>query len=295
MAEGDADSFELERINFFPRSKSFFYSSYEHQSSDIDASRTSSSTNSRSVQGNVNALSGSYAYNFFPKAFIGVNLTYEEASENGLKYGVSTTKKFHSRGFKEPEIFSIIRLREQKDGKGLIDLQVTYSDSFGAKEIGNNTSNRLNGKNIYGAILSHGLYETEWEFKTSLDFKYYDEGEESNGFSGMTYDSTSYMDSTFKFQTQYQLDFWCYLNAGIGFTYRGTQKINDRQGDKRELQGGTGSLFELGFKFPILKNMLGQITYQIYRDDYFVQSSTNVNFDGNENNQNILVNIVQGY
>ena len=291
----DADTFELERLNFFPRSKSFFYSMYEHQSQDIDASRTSASTRSKSLQTNINVLSASYAYNVHKKAFVGLALTYEEASDNGLKYGLSNPKKFHSRGFREPEIFSIIRLREQRDDKGLIDLYLSYSDTLGSREIGNNSANRLNGKNIYNATLSHGLYENEWEFKTSLQFKYYDEGEESNGFNKMTYDLGSYTDSIFKFQAQYQLDFWCYVNAGIGFTYRGIQKVNDRQGDKREIQGGTGSLFELGFKFPVIKTMLAQINYQIYRDDYFVKSSTNTNFDGKENNQNISINIVQGY
>ena len=268
---------ELERINFFPNTDAYLTTSYAHKQLHIETPQESLDT--KSVTNLSNTLELTYAQKVANKAFVGINLYLEEASENGVKYGVPIRRRFTSYGFKEPEIFATYRLKHQKVDKGLFDLHLAFSPSFGQREIGNDHANRLNGRNIAKLALSHGFWEEAWEFQTKLGLTYFDEGEEQNHFNDLIYDLRSQKDVKLKFTSQYRLTHWWFVYAGVGIVYYGSQVVVERGGMKREIKAGTGSEFALGVKHTLDSWSLVEMNYGLTRYDYFVKADA-ANLEG---------------
>jgi hypothetical protein len=273
---------ELERINFFPKAPAYLLTNYSHQQLHIETPQES--LNTKSVVNISNTLELTYAQKVARKLFLGINLSIEEASENGVKYGVPLRRRFSSFGLREPELFATYRLKHQQVDQGLIDLHLAFSPAWGQREIGNENANRLNGRNVSKLGLSHGFWEEAWEFQTLLGLTYFDEGEEQNHFSDRTYDLRSQLDVKLKFTSQYRLTPWWFLYVEVGIVYAGSQVVAERGGMKREIKAGTGSEFQVGAKYVLDSWSLVELNYTLFRYDYFVKSQdANLEGDAVEN------------
>jgi hypothetical protein len=269
----------VERINFFPATRNFATFTYRYELYSIEA--PPSALQSREVQNLTNHFALSYARKVHEKAFLGVTGYYEQASENGVRYGLPVRERFTSRGMRDPELFTRVRLRSETEERGLIDLTARFAYRFGPREIGVDGANRLNGQHRMMLGLHHGKREDEWEFRTSLALEYFDEGEETNGFNERVYDLGSHRDVYFRFQVQYELREDLFVNGSVGFKYLGTQSINDRQGTNRHIQAGTGSIFGLGLKRTFGEAWALELNYTYSKNDYFVKGA-GTNLEGVE-------------
>lgn len=280
----------LERINFYPAVDAYAIGGYRYQHLDITTPKTSVDTNE--VENYQNIFSLTYAYNF-DWFFLGFKAAYEMATESAVISGVPSGEKFTSQGFKNTEYFLHTRFRKQKEDKGNIDGFFSFSDNISQKEVGESSSNRKSGRNIFQAVLSHGYIENEWEFKNSISWIFLDEGEEYNHFVQKEFDMRSYNMFTYKFTGQYAFNQWNYLNAFAGFRYRTVQKIANGASDKREIQAGTGSLFGFGYQKPLSSRSLVELIYELERYTYFVKGTEN--FDGEATQNSIELNLKKGF
>lgn len=281
---------ELERINFYPNAKAYLRTDYSHQILRIDTPQKQ--INTKEVQNFSNIFSLTYAYKF-KYLFLGVKNFYESASESAVKYGIPENNQYQSQGIKEPELFILTRLRKQKKDKANIDLYVSYVESFGSREIGESSANRLNGGNIFTINASHGLLDEEWEFRNSFQYVHFYKGEEHNNFTEKKYDLGGYGLLTYLFMGQYAVGSLSYLNTAIGIDYRSVQKISDRDSDKRELQAGTGTVLYLGYKRLLGTWTLAEFMYGIRRNSYFVKNTEN--YDGLQTQHTFLLSLIQAF
>jgi hypothetical protein len=284
-----ASNNELERINFFPKSKAFLITSYMYEVLEIETPQ--STINTKEVSNYYNRMNVVYGQKVTNSIFGGILLSFLESSENGVRYGLPINRRFSSTGFREPELFVIYRLFPQKDKQGLVDLNLSFTPKLGDREVGHTNSNALNGRNILSGTISHGYLEDKWEFKSQLGYTYYDEGEEENSFTNKMYDLEPFGTFSFRFLAQYEVSPWLYIFGGIGVIYQTTQDVRERGGDKRELQVGTGSLYKLGLKKPLSKESLLQFSWDVKRNDYFVKGVSN-NLEGIEFYQSFSLDII---
>ena len=282
--------YELERINFYPKVKAYLEVDYSYKTHFI--STPNNTLRSSEVRNYKNTFNSTYAYKL-KWLFIGTSVSYEVASESAANYGIPSKDRFSSQGFKEPGIFLKTRLREQYEDKGSIDLYLSFSDSYGTREIGKSSANRLNGGNSFTARINHGMHETEWEFSNNLEYTFFDEGEEQNDFTKIKHDLGSFNIFNYFFLAQYRVNPWLFLNAGIGVEYRSVQEISDRLGEKREIQEGTGSHFQLGVKRPLSEWSLIELRYELRRSSYFVNGKTS--FDGDSIQNLIFLSYIHGF
>lgn len=174
----------------------------------------------------------------------------------------------------------IYRLRSQKGTKGLVDFFLNFSPRGGQRQIGVENANRLNGRNILRGGLSHGMWEEEWEFRSSFEYAYYGRGEEQNGFTDRKYSLEDFDDFSFKFEAQYRLNPWLFLFASVEVEYTSSQRIvGKEEGEDREIQAGTGSIVHLGLKKPLSERHILGVGYILHRRDYFVRGESNLNGD----------------
>lgn len=276
----------LERINFLPDTDAYARVGFRYSYLDIETPKNETKT--KEVSNISNLLSGEYAHRFGRKFFAGLRFFYEEASENSVSYGIPFSRRFTSHGVKEPEIFLKYRLKEQTETSGLYDFYFAFSPKVGSREIDKDNSNRLNARNILRFILSHGLHEEDWEFKSSLGFNYYGRGIEENGDQGMEFTLEAYRELFFDFSAQYAASDWFLLNAGVGVIYRATQDVYDENRARREIQAGTGSIFHLGAKKPLGPWSVVEMEYKLLRRDYFVKG-TSTNLEGDETLQSLEI------
>ena len=267
----------IERINFFPEADAFAVFGYQYEKLNIDTPQNS--VMAKEVNNYKNLLSFSYGHRFGRKIFAGLNAYVEEASENVVFYGIPLKRRFTSIGPREPELFVIYRLREQQTDKGLVDLYLSYSPKMNAREIGNKYAARWNGRDILHAAISHGMWEGRWEFRSSLEYIYYGTGEEKNNFSKEEFVLENYNDLIFNFKTQYRINRWLFVFGTIGVEYHAPQDINQKGGTERQIQAGTGSVFQFGLKKPLSEWSVAELSYTIKRNDYFVKSTAN-NLEG---------------
>lgn len=283
-------SYELERINFYPKVKAYSKIDYSYQTYFI--STPNNTLKSSEVRNYKNIFNTTYAYKL-DWLFLGATIFYEVASESAANYGIPSKNRFSSQGFKEPAFFLNTRLREQYGDQGNIDLYVSFSDTYGTREIGKSSANRLNGGNTLTVKINHGMHEGEWEFSNNLEYTFFDEGEEQNDFTKIKHDLGSYNVFNYLFLAQYQVNPWLFLNSGIGIEYRTVQEISDRLGEKREIQEGTGSLFRLGAKRPLSEWSLVEFRYELRRSSYFVNGRTS--FDGDSIQNSFFLSLIQGF
>lgn len=283
---------EIERINFFPRSDAFAIARYHYEKLNIETPQTS--VNTKAVNNYSNVLSVSYAQKVHRKLFLGITGEFEEASENAVVYGIPLRRRFNSFGPKEPIIFGIYRLREQEGTKGLVDFYASFAPDGGSREIGKDHSNRLRGRHLLHFILSHGMWEGDWEFQSSLDYLYWGEGEERNSFISRRFDLEDHYNLSFHFKAQYRVNEWLFASSSIGAVYHSTQTIIDKQMGRRQIQSGTGSVFEFSLKRPLSDWSLIELSYILKRNDYFVKSP-DVNLDGDQKVQRFVLKMVHAF
>lgn len=283
-------SHELERINFYPNAKAFVKAEYTYQLLHINTPQESVSTKEVHDYKNIFALTYAYHFNLF---FLGVKNFYESASENVVKYGIPITNQYQSQGFKEPEFFLLSRLRKGSNKTANIDLLLSYAKSFGGKEVGRSSANRLNGGDVLNVSLSHGLIDEDWEFRNSFQFTHHYAGEEHNTIMLKRYELGPYALFTYLFSGQYAFSSFSFINAGVGIDYRSVQRISDGQNDKRELQAGTGSVFNLGFKRSLSEWILIEFLYSFRRNSYFVKNQEN--YDGLQTQHNFMLSLIQAF
>lgn len=283
---------QIERINFFPETDAFGRISYQYENLKIDTPQNTVQV--KEVNNYKNILSSSYAHRFSRNLFLGLNISLEEASENAVFYGIPLKDRFSSVGLKEPELFMIYRLRRQEEGKGLVDLFLSYSPSMHEREIGNANAARWNGRSIFNAGLSHGMWEEEWEFRSSLEYIYYSEGEEENNFTDERYTLENYSDVIFNFRTQYRSSARFFIFGTIGVEYHTTQEINQPGGGEREIQAGTGSVFQLGIKRTLGDWSVIEMNYLIRRNDYFVKATAN-NLEGDSTQERFTLSLTTAF
>ena len=279
----------LHRINFFPDVKAYFSASYHNR--NLLITTPENAVNDSEVRNNQNLFSATYAYRF-DQIFLGIIGAYEIASESAANFGIPDTERKSSQGYREPSLFLLHRLRKQSGTTGNIDLRLSFTDSWGAREVGGSTSNRLNGHNILNAEISHGMLEDLWEFKNQLAYMFIDEGEEKNDFVDMSFETGSFNVFEYSFTGQYELNPWLYINAAAAFEYRTVRKIYGNMG-RREIQAGTGSVFKLGVKRPLGEWSVIAADAQLKRYDYFVQGETN--FDGKATETTLGISYLQGF
>ncbi|HXH74817.1 MAG TPA: hypothetical protein VNJ08_07615 [Bacteriovoracaceae bacterium] len=267
---------QLERLNFFPEADAFFTARYSYQRLNIETPQQTLMT--KEVNNYLNVVALTYAHRLSRKMFIGVNGYLEEASENGVKYGVPFRRRFNASGAREPEIFMLYRLRFQKEKRGMIDFFLSHSPTFGRRQVGVKEGNRYNGMPILKTGLSHGLHEEDWEFKSALSLNYFAKGEEWNGFTNSVYDLGAYKSIKFQFSAQYQANEWLLPFGSVGVVYTGPEIIKEGQ-ISREIQTGTGSVFEVGLKRPLGERSLVEVSFSLERYEYFVKSNIE-NLDG---------------
>jgi hypothetical protein len=277
---------QLERINFFPESDAYLDMGYKHQRLNIETPQDSVLT--KEVKNHANLIHAAYSQRMARKMFLGARLFFEQASENGVMYGVPLRRRFDSAGFKEPEVFMTYRLRHQRDDRGLIDFHASYSPYMGLREIGNQKANRLHGRSMLKAAISHGLWEEEWEFRTWLGINYFGQGKERNDYSGSSFKLRPYREGEFIFSSQYRISPWLFVYGSIGIIYTGIEKISEKNGIKREIKAGTGSRFELGIKKPLNPWSLVELGYALRRNEYFVKSDE-ANLEGDVIQQQLLL------
>lgn len=281
---------ELERINFYPRVKAYIQAGYSYQLNIITTPREE--IDDEIIRNYRNLFHLEYAWKF-PWFFLGARIGYAVVSESAANYGIASKKRYESQDFTEPTIFAFSRLREQKDEKGNIDLGFAFSDNYGTKEVGESSSNRLEGRNIYHTSISHGYLEEDWEFKNSLLFQFYDEGTEANSFTDQAYNLGPYNIFTYLFTGQYTLKERVFSYASIGVEYRTSQKIKSGD-DKREIQQGTGSIFQVGIKRSFNDWAVAELGYEYKRSSYFVHGKSE-NFDGDASQHRFLVSFKYGF
>ena len=267
----------LERINFFPNVKA--YAAFEFHNQNLLITTPKNAVNDTEIRNNRNLFAASYGHRV-DNVFLGLTGFYEIASESAANFGIPSNKRSNSQGLKEPAIFFLSRLRQQKGTTGNIDFYLSFTDNWGAREVGGSTSNRLNGFNILQARLSHGMHEDLWEFRNRFSYTFHDEGEEHNKFTKGRYDIGSFNVFCYSFTGQYEYNPWLFLNATAEFEYRTIQKISSRReaDGKREIQAGTGSIFRIGAKRPLNDWSVVELNAELKRYDYFVQGDNN--FDG---------------
>lgn len=289
MAQTNA---ELERINFFPRTNAYASLEYQYQIINIEAPKAA--VNDKEVINFTNSLQFIYAHALRKNLFLGVKGSYERASENAVEYGIGVQERFNSSGPRDPEFFLVWRIKEQKDENGLVDFFFSFADEMGAREVGHEDANRLSGRNQLRLGLSHGFLEDRWEFKSEFEFHYLDNGKEHNKILSQSYDLRSSYDFKFKFYTQYRLQETLFAYGSIGVLYRDNQEIRSGGESYREIQSGTGSIFEVGLKKNLNHLSLIQFTSQIQRNEYFVKGTAS-NLDGVKITQTFALNIIRGF
>lgn len=282
----------IERINFFPKADAFAVFGYQYEKLNIDTPQ--SSVMAKEVNNYKNLLSFNYAHRFGRKIYLGLITFVEEASENVVFYGIPLKRRFNSIGPREPGLFMIYRLREQQPDKGLVDLFLSYSPKMQAREIGNKHEARWNGRAILHAGLSHGMWEDKWEFRSSLEYIYYGKGEEKNNFTDEDFVLESYNDLIFNFKTQYRINKWLFVFGTVGVEYHAPQDIDQKGGPEREIQAGTGSVFQVGLKKPISEWSVVELSYTIKRNDYFVKATAN-NLEGELRQERAALNFSMAF
>lgn len=283
---------EIERINFFPEADAFMAVNYQYNILKINTPQNTVGT--KSVSNYKSLLAISYAHKFSRKMFIGLTGFLEEASENGILYGIPTKRRFSSFGPKEPEFFTIYRLRFQQKNKGLVDLFASFSPKKGTREIGSENADRWNGRYISRVGLSHGMWEEEWEFRSSIEYVYYGEGEEENKFSGGLFVLENYSDFIFNFKAQYRINKWLFAFGSVGVEYHTDQEINEPGGEERVILAGTGSVFQIGIKKPLGEWSSMDLSYVLKRNDYFVKGPAN-NLEGDLRSETLSLNYVTAF
>ncbi|MBA2405094.1 MAG: hypothetical protein H0V66_10020 [Bdellovibrionales bacterium] len=283
---------ELERLNFFPNADAYLIAQYDHVRLNIETPFEEIQT--KEVNNYYNLFTLTYAQHVSRKMFLGLRGTFEQSSENAASYGVPVRRRFTGMGFKEPEIFTQYRLRFQKEEKGLIDLYLGYSPLLGKREVGGSDAKRLNGRDILTIGLSHGLWEEEWEFKSALNFRFFGEGKEENSYAEGSFQLESYYMINFQFHTQYRINPKLYTFGSVGFNYTSIEVISGGTFGRREVQAGTGSLFELGLKRTLGDWSLLELSYNLHRYDYFVKGET-FNLDGDAIQQQFTLALKQAF
>lgn len=283
---------QIERINFFPEADAFAKFSYQYERLRIDTPQNT--VMAKEVKNYKNTLSASYGHRFTRNLIAGLSLFLEEASENVVYYGIPLKRRFSSVGPKEPELFMIYRLRRQEEDKGLIDLYSSFSPKGHNREIGNKQAARWNGRNIFNIGLSHGMWEEEWEFRSSLEYIYYAEGQEKNDFANESYTLENYSDVIFNFKTQYRYSRWLFFFGTFGVEYHTTQKIKQPGNAEREIQAGTGSVFQLGVKKPLGDWSVLELNYVLKRNDYFVKATAN-NLEGESAQERFTLSLTSSF
>jgi hypothetical protein len=277
----------LERINFFPETDAYLDLGYEDQRLNIETPQNSVLT--KEVKNHSNLFKLAYAERLARKIFVGARLHFEQASENGVTYGVPQRRRFDSVGFKEPEVFLTYRLRDQNETHGLIDFHASFSPYMGPREIGNPKANRLRGRSTLKTALSHGLWEEEWEFRTWLGLNYFGQGKEHNDYRQSRFELNPFMEAEFIFSSQYRLNPWLFVYGSVGIIYSGIEKVSEKTGLRREIKAGTGSRFDLGMKKPINQWSSLELGFSLRRNEYFVKSD-DANLEGNMLQQQLKLN-----
>lgn len=270
---------QIERLNFFPETKSFLSVEYKYTNDNIYAKIPSEEQKTKRQYGT--ALAASYDYRFFDKTFIGVSIDYGEGEEVGARYGDSGLREYENQGFGDPELHSRTRLRDQDSDRGSLDLLIALRSGLETAEVGTAESNRKMGHTNLNVALAHGYHEERWDFRSTLALNQAFEGEEKNLRSGQTFTLKSHRDLIFNFHAQYELRPTWYVISGIGIIYRGAQRLDAGDGDTRKIQAGTGSLFDIGLKKIVGTNDALTLNIHHYRNEYFVKGDPS-NFDGYE-------------
>jgi hypothetical protein len=281
----------VERLNFFPEAKRFvdLTTTYAHTNIDTPAA----SVQTKEVNSYVTRIKLTYGQRY-KRNFFGATLPYEAATENAVTYGIPTRDRFYSQGFQEPEFFWLRRLKTQRGERGLVDMYLAASPRLGNREVTKEQSTKLNGRNTFTARISHGLWEDQWEFQSSIEWLHYGKGREENDFSESVYSLHSFNDYAFRFAVQYRFMPQTFGLAHIRAIYRGTQKVSDTLSTKRELQAGTGSEFLVGLKQIFLDQFALRGSYSIYRNDYFVKGA-GTNLDGEQITQNFILSLTYAF
>lgn len=282
---------KLERINFFPEAKAYAQIGHQYQNLRIHTPEVAVQTSS--VHNHYNAFKLSYAHRYH-NVFLGLKGRFELSSENGVAYGVPSRRRFSSSGLSAPELFAIWRIRPQKKDKGLVDLTVSFSPDLGAKEIGGDNANRLEGRRVLQTNLSHGHWEEDWEFKSVFSWTYFGEGEEHNNLTDESHLLEPKHHLGLSFNVQYRLSSWNFIHTFIGVVYREEEDIDSSKGHEREIQSGTGTLFELGLKRPLSEWSLLRLNYQLFRSEYFVKSDE-YNLEGKAVRQTITLDLLHAF
>lgn len=270
---------QIERLNFFPETKSFLALEYKYSNDNTYAKIPSEEQKTKRQYGT--AIKASYDYRFFDKTFIGISIDYGEGEEVGARYGDSGLREYENQGFGDPEIHSRTRLRPQEKDRGSLDLLISLRSGLETAEVGTAESNRKMGYTNLNVAIAHGYHEDRWDFRSTLAINQAFEGEEKNLQSGQTFTLKSHRDLSFSFHAQYELKPTWYLIPGIGIIYRGAQRLDDGQDDTRKIQAGTGSLFDLGIKKILTTRDALTLNIHHYRNEYFVKGDPS-NFDGYE-------------
>lgn len=280
----------IERLNFFPDVDQFGSVKYEYQRTLVESQERALNTNELNDYSNTLYLS--YGHKFKDKYFFGITVPYQAASESGVRYAVPVSEKFRSHGFREPEVFTIIRLREETPTNGLLHLLMDYSNKIGTTQVGKDNSNRLKGRNVFRAEINHGRKQDLWEFKTYFRYEYFGTGKERDSFTEANVNHSSYNDMSIGFKAQYAYSEKLYFIGGIGFIYRGDREMSLPNGDNRELQAGTGSHFEFSSKYRFNEKNLVELGGSFERNDYFVSGELS-NFDGEGSNYISSLNYIR--
>ncbi len=279
----------IERLNFFPDADAYLSLNYEHFDLDIETPQTS--IQSKGVNNYSNRFSGTYGHRAGRKIFIGVHVGFEAASENGVVYGIPSRRRFKSSGVVEPALLGIYRLRSQKEKKGMIDLHFFASPSLGRREIGEETTTRFYGRDIYCLGLSHGFMEDRWEFQNLIEYRYFSRGNEDNKILRTSFNIESSWRIRYRFSMQYELSPDYEVLASIGLIYRSPEKIRSPDEDTREIRSGTASVLGIGLKRPLSEWSMLEGKYSLQREEYFVRSS-NSNLDGTAMSQKFTLGYV---
>jgi hypothetical protein len=267
---------ELERLNFFPRSQAFLAASLIQRNHLIESAPYS--TNRRNLHENSQTTMLEAGYRLGPALILGAGFLFERAREGGFRHGVPELENFRAQGFAGGNIFGIWRLREQTEQRGLIDLQMSFFPGLGPRTIGID-ANRLSGRSSLTLVASHGFLEEVWEFRTSIGSSRQFQGELKDASVDRTYALAAATSFWFSFSFQREIARFWYVDGATGFRYRTDQNLRGVVGDRRELQSGTSSQFDLGLKKKLSSHKLLRLGYSFERGDIFVRTNSN-NFDG---------------
>jgi hypothetical protein len=270
---------QIERLNFFPESKSFLTIESKYTNDNTYAKIPSEEQKTKRQYGT--ALKASFDYRFFDNTFIGLSIDYGEGEEVGARYGDSGLREYENQGFGDLEIHSRTRLRQQENDQGSLDLLISLSSGLETAEVGTAEANRKMGYTNLNVGFAHGYQEDRWEFRSTMALNQAFEGEEKNLRSGQTFTLRAHRDLSFSFHAQYEFKPTWYVVPGIGIVYRGAQRLDDGNNDTRKIQAGTGSMFDLGLKKVLRATDALTLNLHHSRNEYFIEGDPS-NFDGYE-------------